>query len=116
MVQTTDANDITTTPAGQRQLNIGLPTLAVIESLHAALSPALRVDHLARTRAYVVGERQWLPAFATLADLSSITTRYEPSGRQWAMRKLAETLGVGVTELYRTKLQVGANDTWELHA
>ena len=40
-------------------------------------------------------------AVTTLADLATIEPRYEPSGRQWAMRLLAAVQDLAVTELYR---------------
>ena len=54
--------------------------------------------------------RGWRPEVTALADLATVETRYEPSGRQWAMRLLAEAKGVTVTELYLTDLAGGRRD------
>ena len=96
-----------------RAIKIGVPSLAVITSLAADLLPAQQADLITRLDGYVAGEREWLTAVTTLADLATIETRYEPSGRQWAMRLLAEVLGLEVTDLYRTRLWVDpATDAW----
>ena len=58
-------------------------------------------------------ERGWISAVTMLADLATIEMRYESSGRQWAMRFLAEVRGISVTELYRADLAVDTmTDTW----
>ena len=96
-----------------RVVNVGVPSLAVITTLYDALTTGAQADLITKIDAYVAGERGWLSAVTTLADLATIDTRYEPSGRQWAMRLLAEVRGVGVTALYRTELAVDpATDTW----
>ena len=107
LIQTTDDNGVTTTPSGQRQLNIGLPTLAVIESLYANLTASVRTAALSCTGDYVTG-RGWLDAFSTLSDLSGIESRYEPSGRQWAMRCAAQASDVAVTGFYLDALVVSS--------
>ena len=96
-----------------RAVNMGVPSLAVITSLYDVLPADQQTDLLTRLDAYVAAERGWLIAVTRLADLATIEARYEPSGRQWALRLLAEVLGLGVTELYRTRLRVDpATDAW----
>ena len=80
---------------GYTVIDVGLPSLAVIELVYATLTATERTVALRSTGDYVTG-RGWLESFATLADLSSIETRYEPSGRQWAMR-CAANAAVGVS-------------------
>ncbi len=96
-----------------RAVNMGVPSLAVITSLSDVLTADQQTDLLTRLDAYVAVERGWLDAVTTLADLATIAPRYEPSGRQWAMRLLAEVQGLAVAELYRTALRVDPlTDTW----
>ena len=96
-----------------RVVNMGVPHVAIITTLYTALTADQQADLLARLDTYVADARGWLAAVTTLADLATIETRYEPSGRQWAMRFLAEVRGISVTDLYRTDLAVDtATDTW----
>ena len=88
-----------------RAVNMGVPSLAVITSLPDVLTADQQTDLLTRLDTYVAAERGWLSAVTTLVDLATIEARYEPSGRQWAMRLLAEVQGVAVAELYRTALR-----------
>ena len=104
---------LATDESTHRVVNMGLPSLAVITTLADALTADQQADLLARLDTYMADERGWLAAVTALADLATIETRYEPSGRQWAMRFLAEVRGISVTELYRTDLAVDtATDTW----
>ena len=97
---------LTTDESTHQAVNVGVPSLAVITTLYDALTTDEQADLITQIDAYVADERGWLSAVTTLADLATIETRYEPSGRQWAMRLLAEVLGLGVTELCRTRLWV----------
>ena len=104
---------LSTDEATHTVVNMGVPSLAVITTLADALTADQQADLLARLDAYVADERGWLSAVTALADLATIETRDEPSGRHWAMRFLAEIRGISVTELYRTALAVDtATDTW----
>ncbi len=96
-----------------RTVNMGVPSLAVITLLTDVLTADQQTDLLTRLDTYVATERGWLGAVTTLVDLATIEARYEPSGRQWAMRLLAEVQGVAVAELYRSALRVDPlTDTW----
>ena len=96
-----------------RAIKIGVPSLAVITALAADLPSAQQADLIAQLDGYAAGERGWLTSLAALADLATIEPRYEPSGRQWAMRLLAAVQDLAVTELYRTALRVDPlTDTW----
>ncbi len=96
-----------------RAVNMGVPSLAVITLLTDVLTADQQTDLLTRLDTYVATERGWLGAVTTLVDLATIEARYEPSGRQWAMRLLAEVQGVAVAELYRSALRVDPlTDTW----
>ena len=97
-----------------RVVNVGVPSLAVITTLYDALTTGAQADLITKIDAYVAGERGWLSAVTTLADVATIETRYEPSGRQWAMRFLAEVQGIAVTDLYRTALRVDPLNTWAI--
>ena len=57
--------------------------------------------------------RGWLTAWTGLSSLSGITARYEPSGRQWAMRCAAQALGQPVGKTYMDRLQV-TDGAWAL--
>ena len=104
---------LTTDDPTHRAVNMGVPSLAVITALDAALTTDQQADLLTRLDAYVAAERGWLGGVTTLVALATIEARYEPSGRQWAMRLLAEVRGISVIELYRTDLAVDtATDTW----
>lgn len=96
-----DDNDVII--PGYTAVNVGLPSLAVIERLYASIPRAA----LACTRDYVTG-RGWLDSLSTLADLATITARYEPSGRQWAMRCGAQASDKAVTDFYLDNLVVDA--------
>ena len=98
--------------AGYTVADVGVPTLAVITGLYQGLAVTERVAALSCTGAYVEG-RGWLDAWTGLASLSGITDRYEPSGRQWAMRCAAEAEGIGVGSLYMRDLVV-SNGAWAL--
>ena len=98
---------------GYTIVDVGLPSHAVIAALYDALTATQQAQYVANLSAYIVDERGWLDSLTTLADLQQITPRYEPSGRQWAVRTMADVLGIGVTELYQTRLQVGSDNTWE---
>ena len=96
-----------------RVVNVGVPSLAVIRALAEALPAVQQTAFFTQLDAYVAGERGWHAGVTALADLATLAPRYEPSGRQWAMRVLAEVMGLGVTELYRTRLRVHPlTDTW----
>ena len=97
-----------------RVVNVGVPSLAVITTLYDALTTDEQADLITKIDAYVADERGWLSAVTTLADLATIETRYEPSGRQWAMRFLAEVQEIAVTDLYRTALRVDQLNTWAI--
>ena len=92
---------------GYTVVNVGLPSLTVIEALYATLTATVRTAALSCTGDYVTG-RGWLDAFTGLSDLSSIEARYEPSGRQWAMRCAAQAADEGVTTFYLGALVVDA--------
>ena len=104
-----------------RDLNIGLPSHAVIAALYDALDTTQQAQFVANLSDYVVAERGWLDSLTALSGLQQIETRYEPSGRQWAMR-CAANAAVGrpgcdnapVTAFYQTHLRVSASDAWEL--
>lgn len=96
-----------------RVVNVGVPSQAVLTALHNNLSTPQQTDLIARLDAYVADERGWLPAVTSLSDLATITPRYEPSGRKWAMRLLAEVRGLDVTDLYLAELRIDpATGTW----
>ena len=98
---------------GQTVVNVGLPSLAVIEALYTdTLTAPQRTTALSCTGDYVTG-RGWLPALTTLADLATIETRYRPSGRQWAMRCAAEESGQSVSLFYTSELVV-SDGAWTL--
>ena len=104
---------LATDEATHTVVNMGVPSLAVITTLTDALTADQQADLLTRLNAYVAAQRGWLTAVTALADLATIAPRYEPSGRQWAMRRLAEVQGVAVAELYQTALRVDPlTDTW----
>ena len=84
---------------GYTVINVGLPTLTVIESLYGGLTATVRTAALSCTGDYVTG-RGWLSSFTSLPDLSNISARYEPSGRQWAMRCAAQASDEAVTAFY----------------
>ena len=98
-----------------RVVNVGVPSLAVITTLYDALTTDEQADLITKIDAYVAAERGWLGGVTTLVALATIEARYEPSGRQWAMRLLAEVRGISVIELYRADLAVDTvTDTWVL--
>ena len=77
------------------------------------MTAAQQTELLTRLNTYVADTRGWLTAVTALSDLATIETRYELSGRQWAMRLLAEVNEVTVTDLYRTDLRVDTETgTW----
>ena len=96
-----------------RAVNVGLPSHAVIAALYDALDATQKPQYVMRLSDYVVAERGWLDSLTVMADLQQIEARYEPSGRQWAMRVFASVLGLSVTGLYQTHLSVSALDAWE---
>ena len=52
------------------------------------------------------------PLLAHRAE-SAHQRRYEPSGRQWAMRFLAQVKDMAVSELYLTELRIDSTtETW----
>ena len=93
-------------------VNIGLPSLSVIEALYATLPLAQRTAALTCTGDYVES-RGWLTEFSTLTNLGGIEARYEPSGRQWAVRCAADAKDQSVTMLYLDELIVTAG-AWAL--
>ena len=96
-----------------RVVNVGVPSLAVIRALADGLPPAQQTAVLTRLDAYLADTRGWHAGVTALADLATVAPRYEPSGRQWAMRLLAAVQDLAVTELYRTALRVHPlTDTW----
>ena len=88
-----------------RVVKVGVPTLAVIRALAANLTAKQQTDLLTRLDAYVADERGWHPEVTALADLATVETRYKPSGRQWAVRLLAEVQEKTVANVYRTDLR-----------
>ena len=86
---------------------MGLPSLTVIQRIYSSFPRPWQTAALSCTGDYVTG-RGWLDAFSTLADLSGIETRYEPSGRQWAMRCGAQASDEAVTGFYLGALVVDA--------
>ena len=76
-------------------INVGLPALSVIEALYATLPADQRTAALRSTGDYVMG-RGWFYNLTSLSQLASIPARYEPSGRQWAMR-CAANAAIGVS-------------------
>ena len=101
--QDDDGNDL----PGYTAVNVGLPSLAVIEALYGGLTATVRAAALSCTGDYVTG-RGWLQAFTGLPALSTIEARYEPSGRQWAMRCGAQASDEAVTTFYLDSLVVDA--------
>ena len=100
-----------------RVVNMGVPSLAVLTALAEALPAAQQTAFLTRLDTYVADTRGWHAGVTALADLATIAPRYEPSGRQWAMRLLAEVQGLAEAELYRTALEVDPlTDTWVVAA
>ena len=106
--QDDDGNDL----PGFTVVNVGLPSLPVIEALYSGLTLGQRTAALTCTGDYVQS-RGWLTEFSTLANLGGIESRYEPSGRQWAMRCAAEAGDKSVTMLYLDELIVTAG-AWAL--
>ena len=93
---------------GHTVVDVGLPSLAVIESVYtAALTSDQRTAALTCTGDYVTG-RGWLSEFTGLSDLSTIEARYEPSGRQWAMRCGAQASDESVPTFYQGALVVSS--------
>ena len=92
---------------GYTVVNVGLPALTVIEALYATLTATERTAALTCTGDYVM-RRGWLSAFTGLSDLSTIEARFEPSGRQWAMRCAAQASDEAVTAFYLDNLVVDA--------
>ena len=90
-------------------LSSSKPTRSVkqIRALAEALPAVQQTAFFTQLDAYVAGERGWHAGVTALADLATLAPRYEPSGRQWAMRLLADVQGLAVAELYRTALRVG---------
>ena len=81
--------------------------------INRTLRAQQRIDHLSRLRAYVVDTRGWRTNVTTLSDLQGLVDRYEPSGRQWAMRFLAQVKDMAVSELYLTELRIDSTtETW----
>ena len=102
---------------GQRAVAIGLPSLAQLEALYAALTTAQQAAALDTLRATVVTRRGWLSSLTALSDLAGIETRYEPSGRHWALRALADTLDRSVGAYVATRMAVDtATDAWTVRA
>ena len=100
-------------------VKVGLPALAAIQQVYAALNAADRTGAIDRLGAYVV-RRGWLTGLTALSDLSNIVVRYEPSGRQWAMRCAANAEADipgcergPVTQFYQDNLAVTAG-AWVL--
>ena len=95
---------------GQRIVNIGLPSDAILSTLMASRSSAL-----SSWQAYLV-TRGWVnnPPATYAATIALVSARYQPSARLWAMRTIATEDGISETDAYLTLLQVGSNDAWEL--
>ena len=92
------------------QVNVGLPSPSrSSRRLYCVGSRATSAQTaaLSCTGDYVTG-RGWLDAFSTLSDLSGIETRYEPSGRQWAMRCGAQASDEAVTGFYLGALVISS--------
>ena len=88
--------------AGYSVVNVGLPTFSVIERLYSVvLTETQRTSMLSCTNDYLV-ERGWLSApMDSLVDTATmVSTRYEPSSRQWMMRCGAKAAGVGTPSFY----------------
>ena len=108
----TDETGATNSTTVGRVVNVGVPSLAIIEALYAALDASQQTTLLANLSTYIA-QRGWLENLTALSDLAAVETRYEPSGRQWALRMLAHVTGVTVTDLYQTKLRVDPiTDRW----
>ena len=93
--------------SGYSHVNVGMPSLPVVEAVYAGLTATERPVALSCTGDYVTG-RGWLTTFTALADLATIEMRYEPSGRQWAMRCAAEASDEAVTAFYLDNLVVSS--------
>ena len=98
--------------AGYSVLRVGTPTLSVVSALYAGLETSERLVALSCTADYVSG-RGWLSALDTIDALAGISNRYRPASRLWAVRCVAEALGVTTSVVYRDRLIVQSG-TWAL--
>ena len=102
---------------GQRAVAIGLPSLAQLQTLFGALTADQHAAALDALRATVVTRRGWLSSLTALSDLSGVVPRYEPSGRQWALRALADALDLSVGAFVATRMAVDTTtDAWTVRA
>ena len=93
---------------GYTAVDVGIPSLATIQAVYTSdLTADQRTAALSCTGDYVMG-RGWLSSFSGLPNLSNIPARYEPSGRQWAMRCAAQSSDEAVTAFYLDNMVVDA--------
>ena len=96
---------------GYTVVNVGLPTFSVIESVYTnVLTAAQRSTMLTAWSGYMLG-RGWIQTALTAFTAPPVTERYEPSSRQWAMRAMADAVGVPVTSFYNENLVI-TGGTW----
>ena len=100
--------------AGYTVLDIGLPTLPVINGLFQAQSAEIRSETLTCANDYAVG-RDWISSGVQNINLisSGVPERYEPSSRQWIMRCMADAASVPIGTFYMENLAV-AGSAWAL--
>ncbi|OGN28975.1 MAG: hypothetical protein A3I26_03305 [Candidatus Yanofskybacteria bacterium RIFCSPLOWO2_02_FULL_43_10] len=96
--------------SGQRFQYVQPLTVAQLAGLYNSLPETDREQIKASLRKYIVDERKWLDKMDTIWDLANIVERYEPSGRQWAMRFIAEYYEISPSEFILETMVVGVDD------
>jgi len=76
-------------PSGQTAVSVSPLSITQLQTLYNSLPVNDRDTILQELREYIVTERQWLNNLNNISDLSQIEERYEPAGRFWAMRHVA---------------------------
>ena len=96
---------------GYTVIDVGLPSLTVLEALYGDLPASQRTAAQDALDAYMI-QRGWLTGPHThdtiAADYAAVVERYQPSVIQWAMREAAVAAGLSTTAFYLDKLVVTA--------
>ena len=104
-----DDNDIPL--PGYTVVNVGLPSLAVLEALYGAMTDSQQTDAQNALDTYLI-QRGWLIGQHThdtiAVDYAAVVVRYQPSVIQWAMRFAAQASDEGVTTFYLDTMVVSS--------
>ena len=104
--------------SGQSFANPDPLTIPVLMNLYAKFPQEDIAVIMADLRTYLVETRHWLTSFDTLDDLANISARYNPSGREEALRILAThyqistALAISTFLQYQNGVLVSVNDPY----